>query len=93
MMFLLDGPFLLGDQCAEILEEELLPLSLEVLIHNLQVVTLVGFLIWVHEPLLNEFDSLRGLHVHKPRYIVKDEGVDCLTDSSGDILVLLKLET
>jgi len=27
-MFLLDGPFLLGDQCAEVLEEELLSLSL-----------------------------------------------------------------
>jgi hypothetical protein len=92
-MFLLDGPFLLRNQCAEVLEEELLSFPLKVLIHYLQVVTLNGFLIWVHEPLLNEFDSLRGLHVHKPRYIVKNEGVDCLTDSSGDILVLLKLET
>ena len=63
------------------------------LVHDLQMIALDGIIIWVHEPLLDEFDSLRGFHVHKPRYIVKNEGVDCLTDPSGDFLVFLKLET
>jgi hypothetical protein len=44
-MFLLDGPFLLRDQCTEELEEELLSFPLEMLIHYLKVVTLDGFLI------------------------------------------------
>ena len=62
------------------------------LIHDLKVVTLYGFIIRVHEPLLDELDSLRGLHVHQTRQIVKDEGVDGLTDPRIVLLVLLKLE-